>query len=180
MQLSNKCWKQEEKQHYDWFEYCDVLRRYFIQLAVVCWIATMYVILKSNLYSQTSFQRRLCRDRFMRAAALTLSCSLSNGKSVTVCKSDRWASKRARAFCTFVPFRFDALKTSYKRIFQFSINITLSLVLPSLHYASLVKCVCVCVACFFSSYFHDYIHTMECLLSACAQAVFVLFHFLRT
>lgn len=38
-------------------------------------------------------------------------------------------------------------------------------------------CAAVVVVIFLFLYFRDYIHTMECLLSACAQVVFILFHF---
>lgn len=78
------------------------------------------------------------------------------------------------ALCTFVPFRFDALKTSHKRIFQF--NIILLFLLSCYRYFMLVVksfCAVVVVAVIFLFlYFRDYIHTMECLLSACAQVVF--------
>lgn len=108
----------------------------------------------------------------------------------------RESGDRCGVLCTFVPFRFDAFsKTERKKHTNemFSIQhcyITFSLVLSvvscrtgSCAYMPGPLCIrwytaykhifsIVLRASFFHqflSHFHDYIHTMECLLSACAQ-----------
>lgn len=103
------------------------------------------------------------------------------------------------ALCTFVPFRFDALKTSHKTIrfvffssFLRSIQHLLLFLLSRLvssHIVSRFICSFCVLAVYFTlyfeyiyfvqffSYFRDYIHTMECLLSACVQVALFFVRF---